>query len=68
MGMATPLTTTQRAWIEDADCDLDDFRALVSADTDLADYPFASDVRQGVLVYSADDDGERRSPRSCRPS
>ena len=45
MGMATPLTTTRSAWIEDADCDLDDFRALVSRDSDLADYPFASDVR-----------------------
>jgi ectoine hydroxylase-related dioxygenase (phytanoyl-CoA dioxygenase family) len=53
MSMATPLTTTRAAWIEDADCDLDDFRALVSAETDLADYPFASDVRQGVPVYSS---------------
>jgi ectoine hydroxylase-related dioxygenase (phytanoyl-CoA dioxygenase family) len=52
--MATPLTTTHRAWVEASDCDLDDFRALVSRDTDRADFPFASDVRHGVLVYSAD--------------
>jgi ectoine hydroxylase-related dioxygenase (phytanoyl-CoA dioxygenase family) len=51
--MASPLTTSHRAWIESPDCDLDDFRALVSASTDLADYPLATDVRQGVLVYSA---------------
>jgi ectoine hydroxylase-related dioxygenase (phytanoyl-CoA dioxygenase family) len=52
--MATPLTTRHGAWIEEADCDLDDFRAQVSRDTDPADYPLASDVRAGVLVYSAD--------------
>jgi ectoine hydroxylase-related dioxygenase (phytanoyl-CoA dioxygenase family) len=52
--MATPLTTTHRAWVEASDCDLDDFRALVSRDTDRADFPFASDARHGVLVYSAD--------------
>src|SRR6195952_3158108 len=51
--MAAPTTTTQRAWIEAPDCDLDDFRALVSTETELTDYPLASDVRQDVLVYSA---------------
>jgi ectoine hydroxylase-related dioxygenase (phytanoyl-CoA dioxygenase family) len=55
MAMATPLTTTRPPWIEASDCDLDDFRALVSRDTDPAEFPFASDVRQGVLVYSADE-------------
>ena len=54
MGMATPLTTTRRAWIEDADCALDAFRTLVSTDTNPADYPLASDVRLGALVYSAE--------------
>jgi ectoine hydroxylase-related dioxygenase (phytanoyl-CoA dioxygenase family) len=52
--MAYPTTTTQRAWIEAPDCDLDDFRALVSTETDPADYPLASDLRLGALVYSAD--------------
>jgi ectoine hydroxylase-related dioxygenase (phytanoyl-CoA dioxygenase family) len=51
--MAAPTTTKQRAWIEAPDCDLDEFRALVSTETELTDYPLASDVRQGVLVYSA---------------
>ena len=33
------MATTGTAWIEESDCDLDDFRAQVSRDTDLADYP-----------------------------
>ncbi|BBZ32758.1 phytanoyl-CoA dioxygenase family protein [Mycolicibacterium confluentis] len=45
------------AWIEDADCSLDDFRAQLPDHTDLADYPHAHDVRGNVLVYSAADMG-----------
>ncbi len=52
--MAAPVTTHRGAWIEESDCDLDDFHAQVSRGTDPADYPFATDVRAGVLVYSAD--------------
>ena len=52
--MAAPTTETARAWIEPSDLDLGDFRAQVSRTTELADYPFASDVRANVLVYSAD--------------
>ena len=52
--MASPLTTAHEAWIEPSDGDLDDFHALVSQHTELADYPYASDVRRDVLVYSAD--------------
>jgi ectoine hydroxylase-related dioxygenase (phytanoyl-CoA dioxygenase family) len=51
--MVTPLDTARGAWIEPPDCDLDDFRALVSTETDAAAYPLASEVRQGALVYSA---------------
>lgn len=51
--MAAPTSTTHRAWIDGADCDLDAFRALVATPTDTGDYPLASDVRHGVLVYSA---------------
>jgi ectoine hydroxylase-related dioxygenase (phytanoyl-CoA dioxygenase family) len=51
--MPTHTTAAPGAWIEAPDCDLDDFRALVSVDTDPSDYPLATDVRQGVLVYSA---------------
>jgi ectoine hydroxylase-related dioxygenase (phytanoyl-CoA dioxygenase family) len=51
--MATPLTTAYKSWIEESDCDLTDFRALVLRDTVLGDYPHAHDVRGNVLTYSA---------------
>ncbi len=51
--MATRMTT-RGSWIEPSDCDLDDFRVLLDCGTDLADYPFAEDVRKNVLVYSAE--------------
>jgi ectoine hydroxylase-related dioxygenase (phytanoyl-CoA dioxygenase family) len=51
--MATPITATGGPWIETSDSDLDDFRAQVSRDTQLADYPLAGEVRENVLVYSA---------------
>lgn len=52
--MAAPLTTPRRAWIEESDCDLAAFHAEVSRDTVHADYPFATDIRAGVLVYDAE--------------
>lgn len=51
--MAAPVRTTYRAWIDESECRLDDFRAQVLRDTERADYPNASDVRSNVLVYSA---------------
>jgi ectoine hydroxylase-related dioxygenase (phytanoyl-CoA dioxygenase family) len=42
-----------RAWFDDTDCGLDEFRAQVLRSTDLADYPHAHDVRGNVLVYRA---------------
>lgn len=58
--MATPLTTTYRAWIDDSDCGLEEFRAEVARDTDLADYPHAVDVRENVLIFSAGASDDRR--------
>lgn len=52
--MASPTTTAHRAWIGASDCDLEDFRALVSTDTDAGDYPLSTDVRHGVLVYCSE--------------
>lgn len=52
--MAGPVSTTYQPWIDESDCRLDDFRAQVLRDTDLADYPLAHDVRSNVLVYAAD--------------
>ena len=51
--MATPLTTGYRPWIDETDLTLDEFRAQVHRDTDLADYRHADRVVDGVLVYSA---------------
>jgi len=46
---------TQRVWISDADCRLDDFRRLVERHTRLTDYPMASAVHLNVLAYEGDD-------------
>ena len=46
------------AWYSAADCRLADFAELVATPTVLAEYPHASAVEQGVLVY---DCGELRS-------
>ncbi|MCQ4146481.1 phytanoyl-CoA dioxygenase family protein [Rhodococcus qingshengii] len=36
------------------DCNIDDFAALVAHDTDLADYPYADSVADGVLLYHSE--------------
>jgi ectoine hydroxylase-related dioxygenase (phytanoyl-CoA dioxygenase family) len=38
-------------WLTEDDCSVADFRAVVEQQTDLADYPYADAVEQGVLVY-----------------
>ncbi|MCP9273465.1 phytanoyl-CoA dioxygenase family protein [Mycolicibacterium arenosum] len=53
--MTTPLGTAHGAWIDEADCRLDDLHAEVSRHTDPAEYPLASDVRAGVPVYTPAD-------------
>jgi ectoine hydroxylase-related dioxygenase (phytanoyl-CoA dioxygenase family) len=42
-----------RVWLEEAACDLDDFRALVERRTDLADYPYASEEKSNALIYDS---------------
>lgn len=51
--MTATMRTGHRAWIEEADCSLDDLRALESRTTDAAEYPLAADIRSNVPVYSA---------------
>lgn len=55
--MATPLRTAGRTspgqWLDESDFDLQAFRAEVECTTELADYPYADDVRGNVVVYSA---------------
>jgi ectoine hydroxylase-related dioxygenase (phytanoyl-CoA dioxygenase family) len=46
---------TQRIWISEADCRLEDFRRLVERHTRLADYPLANAVHSNVLIYEGVD-------------
>src|SRR5439155_21100100 len=64
--MAASLSTKHQPWIDECGCRLEDFRAQVLRDTDLADYPLATDVRRNVLVYSsaAVDSADRRALQS----
>jgi ectoine hydroxylase-related dioxygenase (phytanoyl-CoA dioxygenase family) len=52
--MSVPHTLTRAARLRAADCDLDDFVALVEQTTDPADFPLADEVVDRVLVYDAD--------------
>ncbi|MER5522089.1 phytanoyl-CoA dioxygenase family protein [Streptomyces sp. NPDC002763] len=47
-------TTAKRAWLTEADCDLDALRSLVEQKTDVGDYPSAAGVEQNVLLYDSD--------------
>jgi hypothetical protein len=44
---------TAPGWFTADDCRIDDFRAVVETTTALADYPYADEVRQNVLVYGS---------------
>jgi len=46
---------TDRIWITEADCRLEDFRRAVERHTRLADYPLASAVHSNVLSYEGGD-------------
>ena len=52
--MPVPHTLARTARLRAAECDLDEFVALVGRRTDAADYPLASEVVDRVLVYDAD--------------
>jgi ectoine hydroxylase-related dioxygenase (phytanoyl-CoA dioxygenase family) len=47
----TAFAARTTGWFTTDDCRLDDFRAVVETTTDLADYPYADEVRENVLVY-----------------
>jgi ectoine hydroxylase-related dioxygenase (phytanoyl-CoA dioxygenase family) len=50
---ASVTTRTTTGWFTADDCRLEDFRAIVETITDPADYPYADEVRDNVLVYGA---------------
>ncbi len=45
-------TRTNRVWLREADCSIDEFIATVDVETDVGAYPFADRVEQGAVVYS----------------
>ena len=49
----TASATTSGRRLRASECNLDDFVAVVSQQTDLADFPYAERVDQGVLIYDA---------------
>src|SRR5688500_9060639 len=51
----TTLATTRRppGWFTADDCSLTDFRAVVETTTDPAEYPYADEVRENVLIYGS---------------
>jgi ectoine hydroxylase-related dioxygenase (phytanoyl-CoA dioxygenase family) len=62
--LATPRRTP--GWFTAEDCRLADFRAIVETTTDLAEYPHADEVREGVLVYGARLRGSVATPEGRR--
>ncbi len=62
----TPTSRSSSAgWLTASDCDVDDLLQVVQVRTDAADFPYADEVRDGVLVYGrrlgdAAWNGERR--------
>ncbi len=47
-------TGGSRTWLSEADCDLDDFRALVEQVTDPRDHPLAESVDRNIPFYDGD--------------
>lgn len=55
--MKTDNTAARRAsrlYLQAADCDLDDLRALTGQQTVLSDYPHAASVEKNILLYDCD--------------
>jgi hypothetical protein len=50
--MTAAIHATHKAWIDEADLSLDDFRVQELRTAHPADYPLASDDRSNALVYS----------------
>lgn len=46
-------TTRLRHWLSAADCRLEDLLEILDTETVLADYPHATAIEQGVVIYSA---------------
>ena len=62
----SPLSGAGPARYGEADCRIDDFGALLDQRTDPADFPYAAEVRQGVLCYDAGGLDEALADESSR--
>lgn len=53
--MTTTISAADRTGrISESDCNVDDFARCLDQETDLAEYPFASETHRGVLFYAAE--------------
>jgi ectoine hydroxylase-related dioxygenase (phytanoyl-CoA dioxygenase family) len=59
-------TRSTPGWFTADDCRLEDFRAVVETTTDLAEYPYADEVRENVLVYGSRLRHHVTTPEGCR--
>ena len=59
-------TRTTPGWFTSADCHLSDFRAVVETTTQLADHPWADEVRDDVPVYGSRLREAARTPEARR--
>src|SRR5271165_6162887 len=48
------LIRSNRVWLDEESCDLDEFRRIVERSVNGADYPLASEVVSNVLIYDGD--------------
>ncbi|MGU3431631.1 phytanoyl-CoA dioxygenase family protein [Actinomycetes bacterium M1A6_2h] len=64
--MTTSITPARTGRLGERDCDIDDFRRVVSQTTDLSDYPFATAVAANVPVYAAQELAARTSDPAVR--
>ena len=55
-------THTGQEWLNDSDCSLDDFAAVVGETTRLEDYPHADAVESNVVIYGLDLHGRVADP------
>ncbi len=53
MSATFPTNVSRPVRLEESDCSVADFAEVVSATTDIADFPRADSVEQGVLVYDS---------------
>jgi ectoine hydroxylase-related dioxygenase (phytanoyl-CoA dioxygenase family) len=62
--MSAAVRTPRQTWMTEDACSIDDFRAQVLRETDPADYPLSTEIRNNVPVYDAGSRADRRALQS----